>query len=77
MAPLDEHQLEQAQELELREREARVDEARRRPAREQLTINDEIVCRSCYEPIAAARLEVVPDAALCLECQQLYERYGI
>jgi phage/conjugal plasmid C-4 type zinc finger TraR family protein len=78
MAPLDEHQFDQAQHLEEEERAARVAEQRERsPARQQLEVGGQVVCRSCYEPIAAARLEAMPDTALCVECQQLYERYGI
>ncbi len=31
------------------------------------------VCESCMEPIPAARLEFLPFAALCVECQQKKE----
>ena len=31
------------------------------------------VCENCQEPIAAARLEFLPFAALCVECQQKKE----
>lgn len=77
MPPFDEHQFDQARRLEEKQREENIAEARRRPSREQITVNDEVVCRSCYEPLSAERLAAVPDAACCVECQELYERWGI
>jgi RNA polymerase-binding protein DksA len=32
------------------------------------------ICERCDEPIEVARLEVKPDATLCLKCQQEVER---
>jgi len=31
-------------------------------------------CEACGEPIAEARLQVFPDASLCVDCQQKEER---
>jgi DnaK suppressor protein len=32
------------------------------------------ICERCDQPIEVARLEVKPDATLCLKCQQEVER---
>jgi len=71
-------EFDQAQQLEQQERDARIAEQRQRPARQQLTdATGEIVCRSCYEPMSPERLEAQPDAACCVQCQALYEQWGI
>lgn len=47
----------------------------RRPARErQLRRGARVLCRACGEPIAAARLAALPEAARCLACQARRER---
>ena len=34
------------------------------------------VCEGCGEPVAPARLDAIPWAALCLPCQQDWDRLG-
>ncbi|HVS66160.1 MAG TPA: TraR/DksA C4-type zinc finger protein [Thermoanaerobaculia bacterium] len=34
------------------------------------------LCRHCRRPIAASRLEALPEAPFCLECQEGFERGG-
>ena len=33
-------------------------------------------CRHCDGPISEQRLEAVPEAPFCLDCQELFERGG-
>jgi len=77
MPPLDEHQLEQAAAHEQRTRDASVAAVRQRP-REAQVFDDagRVVCRGCDEPLDAARLDALPSATRCVDCQDRHERWG-
>lgn len=33
------------------------------------------LCAECDEPIPVQRLSVIPDAVLCIECQEVWEKH--
>lgn len=39
------------------------------PAGEQVIVKGQVVCADCGQPIPARRLEVVPGAVRCRDCQ--------
>ena len=49
---------------------------RLRNALDHLREGDYGICVECGEPIAAARLRVVPEVETCVRCQDRIERYG-
>lgn len=60
-----------AEDLDLAGRIARA----RRPVQErQRRQGGRVLCRACGEPIAAARLRALPEAARCLVCQARREQ---
>ncbi|WP_304280610.1 TraR/DksA C4-type zinc finger protein [Caulobacter segnis] len=61
----------EAQEIEIAERESAVAEIRRRAAPPVQVFFE---CLACGDPIETARLSVNPAARRCLMCQEAYER---
>ena len=39
----------------------------------QLIVDGDVICRDCELPIPPKRLEKMPDAALCVGCQEAQE----
>ncbi len=39
----------------------------------QLIVDGVVICKKCREPIPEGRLEMLPDADLCVECKRIEE----
>lgn len=44
-----------------------------RPAEAQLVEDGEVICLGCGDPVPPSRLRVIPDAARCVDCQEILE----
>jgi DnaK suppressor protein len=67
-ADLHEHEVDETTQLFLEEEERRIAEARR-----ALSEGTYGVCLGCREPIPAERLDAMPAAVRCLDCQRHFE----
>ena len=65
-----EEELEETERLVLDAEERRIDEARR-----ALADGTYGICRNCGQPIPPGRLEAVPEAVRCLDCQRHFDGY--
>jgi RNA polymerase-binding transcription factor DksA len=65
-----EEELEETERLVLDAEERRIDDARR-----ALADGTYGTCRNCGQPIPSERLEAVPEAVRCLDCQRHYDGY--
>jgi DnaK suppressor protein len=65
---LHEQEVDQTTEIFLEEEERRIGEARR-----ALADGSYGICQGCARPIPPERLEAVPEAVRCLECQRHFE----
>lgn len=68
-------QLDIAAEFETAERQRALDKtlfAAKEPA--QWIENHQVLCLDCTDPISEERLAIKPEAARCIDCQQLKER---
>lgn len=66
--------LDEAKELEIRHRQAALDNVLQRTEPEQQTLDGRIICIDCDSPIAHARLAAKPNAARCVHCQLIEEQ---
>ncbi len=62
-----------AQERETQEREALIAARKRFPPPPAAPVQARI-CKGCGEPICRSRLEVMPDAARCIACEEWQSR---
>jgi RNA polymerase-binding transcription factor DksA len=70
-------QANERREIEFATRELLVERVRRLGAAiERLNDGEYGICRECEEPIAPARLKVMPEVETCVRCQDRLERYG-
>lgn len=53
-----------------------IDAVVHRPHEEQMIDGDQVLCTECWSPIPQARLEAVPGASRCVNCQDINERYS-
>jgi RNA polymerase-binding transcription factor DksA len=65
-----EEELDETERLVLDAEERRIDDARR-----ALADGTYGICRNCGQGIPAARLEAVPEAVRCLDCQRHFDGY--
>jgi RNA polymerase-binding transcription factor len=65
---LHDEELDETTGIFLEEEERRIDEARR-----ALVLGSYGVCKDCHQPIPADRLQAVPEAVRCLNCQRHFE----
>jgi len=74
---MDSIQANERREIEFATRELLVDRVRRLSAAlERLNSGEYGTCVECEEPIAPARLKVMPEVETCVRCQDRLERYG-
>jgi len=66
-----EEELEETERIFLEEEERRIAEARH-----ALADGSYGICRDCGQPIPAGRLEAVPEAVRCLDCQRHFEAHN-
>ena len=52
-----------------------LDAHKNRPKEEPLIIDGVRCCVDCEEPIPVRRIELLPDAVRCVECQEVHEQY--
>ena len=70
-------QANERREIEFATRELLVERVRRLSAAiERLNDGEYGICVECEEPIAPARLKVMPEVETCVRCQDRLERYG-
>jgi RNA polymerase-binding protein DksA len=70
-------QANERREIEFATRELLVERVRRIGAAiERLNDGEYGICVECEEPIAPARLKVMPEVETCVRCQDRLERYG-
>jgi RNA polymerase-binding transcription factor DksA len=70
-------QANERREIEFATRELLVERVRRLGAAiERLNDGEYGICVECEEPIAPARLKVMPEVETCVRCQDRLERYG-
>jgi DnaK suppressor protein len=70
-------QANERREIEFATRELLVERVRRLGAAiDRLNDGEYGICRECEEPIAPARLKVMPEVETCVRCQDRLERYG-
>lgn len=63
-----EEEIEETEEIFIEEGERRIEEARR-----ALADGSYGICKGCGRDIPAARLEAMPEAVRCMECQRRFE----
>src|SRR5215475_13030259 len=74
---MDSIQANERREIEFATRELLVDRVRRLSAAlERLNSGEYGKCVECEEPIAPARLKVMPEVETCVRCQDRLERHG-
>jgi DnaK suppressor protein len=66
--------LDEAKKLEIRHRQAALDNALKRTEPTQQTLDGRVICISCDAPISLDRLAAKPNAARCIHCQQIEEQ---
>lgn len=68
-------QLDRARAIEMRQREAALQEAlHTTPEPPQQIINGVVCCIDCDEPVSPQRLRAKPNAARCIHCQSQEEK---
>lgn len=65
-----------AQHWEERERQAAIEAALANKAADQVIVDGVVVCMDCGVEIDARRLQLVPKASCCINCQTIRERTG-